>query len=77
MVPTTVIHAQILFMQVPVVQIRIMRMLMYELIMSVMVRMPFAIQYCFSLVQMVVMPISMLVVMNVFHYPMSVKMFMR
>ncbi|MDP2338880.1 MAG: hypothetical protein Q8N05_21000 [Bacteroidota bacterium] len=53
----------------PVVQIRIMRMLMrYRVMsMSMKMRMPFAFRNLFAIVRMGMMPISVLMVMNVLH----------
>ncbi len=64
-------------MLVPMMQIRIVRMLVFYSGMRMQVRMPFALRYCFAIVRMGMMPISMLMVMNMLHNYMSMLMFVR
>ena len=64
-------------MTMPVVQVRIVRMLMGCRVMGMEMRMPFTIQHCFSIMQMRMMPISVLMIMNMFHHYMGMQMYMR
>jgi hypothetical protein len=59
-----------------VVQIRIMRMIVLQRFVRVGVRMPFTIRNRFSPVQMGMMPVTMMMVMDVFGRHMRVQMFM-
>lgn len=65
-----------LFMLVPVMQIRIVRMLVGNRIVGVQMRMPLADRKGFVLVCMLMMPVIMPVVMNVLHHHMGVPVFM-
>jgi len=61
----------------PVMQVRIVRMLMRYSVMRMEMRMPFVPRHCFTIMQMVMMTIGMLVVMNMFHNNMRMHMSMR
>lgn len=64
-------------MLMPVVQIWEMRMFVCQWIMFVNMRMPFACRNGFIIMFVVMMPISMLMEMDVLHFDMRMRMFMR
>jgi hypothetical protein len=64
-------------MLVAVVQIRIVRMVMRDFLMGVKMRMPLIVRNRFPFVRMVMMPVIMLVVVNVFHDHVRMPVLMR
>lgn len=61
----------------PMMQIRIMRMFVRYRIMDMQVRMPFMPRNSFPFMCVIMMPIGMLMVMDVFHDHVGMLMFMR
>ncbi|HAH24470.1 MAG TPA: hypothetical protein DCL77_12080, partial [Prolixibacteraceae bacterium] len=66
-----------LLMPVPVMQVRIVRMLMGQRFMNMEVRMPLAFPYGFIPMRMGMVPVSMLMIMDVFHCNMRVQVAMN